>query len=115
MALLLAFGIWTYLPWTKPGAVDPHQAPFLNVPFLIIRTLGGQLLFFWLARKLVNTSLRTDAQLLKPHVAESLKPAYEKLSAGWRGDDPHHPWHGLRTRRRLARGLRGRRRPERCP
>ena len=84
MAVLLLFGIWTYLPWIHQ--VDPHQAPFLNVPFLYVRTLGGLLLFWWLARRMVRTALRPDAQLLKPYVAAPLKPAYEQLTAGWRGD-----------------------------
>ncbi|MGH7742180.1 MAG: hypothetical protein ACRENS_09170 [Candidatus Eiseniibacteriota bacterium] len=85
MAILLGAGIWSYLPWTRH--VDPRQAPFLNVPFLYIRTLGGLLLFWWLAGKLVRTSLRRDAWLLKDHVAAELKPAYEKLAAGWRGEE----------------------------
>jgi hypothetical protein len=85
MGLLLFAGIWTYLPWVKH--VDPRQAPFLNVPFLYIRTLGGMLLFWWLASKLVRTSLRRDAWLLKDHVAAELKPAYEKLAANWRGEE----------------------------
>ena len=42
MVVLLGGGIWTYLPWTSH--VEPRQAPFLNVPFLYIRTLGGLLL-----------------------------------------------------------------------
>jgi len=85
MAVLLFFGIWTYLPWTKH--VLPQQQPFLNVPFLYIRTLGGLLLFWWLARKLVREGLRPDLQLLKPHVAPELRPDYEKITANWRGDD----------------------------
>jgi Ni/Fe-hydrogenase subunit HybB-like protein len=85
MLVLLVGGIWSVLPWTQH--VNPRQAPYLNVPFLYIRTLGGILLFWWLANKLVKTSLRRDAHLLKPHVPESLKNAYEKLSANWRGDE----------------------------
>ena len=90
MTILLVAGIWTYLPWTKH--VDPRQAPFLNVPFLYIRTLGGIALFWWLASKMVRTSLRRDAWLLKDHVAPELKPAYEKLSANWRGEEAEVAW-----------------------
>jgi hypothetical protein len=87
MLVLLLAGIWTYLPWTRhPEVMLPHQAAFLNVPFLYVRTLVGLLLFWWLARKLVRVSLRPDAQLLKPHVAAELKPEYDKLTAGWQGD-----------------------------
>jgi hypothetical protein len=85
MVVLLVAGIWTYLPWI--GHVEPRQAPYLNVPFLVIRTLAGLLLFWWLARDVVRTSLRTDAHLLKNHVAAELKSRYEKLSDGWRGDE----------------------------
>ena len=90
MAILLFAGIWTYLPWTKH--VDPRQAPFLNVPFLYIRTLGGILLFWWLAAKLVRASLRRDAWLLKDHVAQELKPAYEKITANWKGEPAEIAW-----------------------
>jgi len=90
MVVLLVGGIWNLLPWTHH--VDPRQAPYLNVPFLYIRTLGGLLLFWWLASRLVKISLRADAQLLKPHVPESLKAAYEKLTAGWRGDEEEAKW-----------------------
>lgn len=85
MAVLLVAGIWTYLPWTKH--VEPRQAPFLNVPFLYGRTLGGLLLFWFLANKLVRVSLRRDANALKPYVDPALKPEYEKLSANWKGDE----------------------------
>jgi hypothetical protein len=43
-------------------------------------------LLWWLSRDLVRTSLRADAWLLKDHVDPTLKPDYEKLSQGWRGD-----------------------------
>lgn len=85
MVVLLAGGIWTYLPWTSH--VEPRQSPFLNVPFLYIRTLGGLLLFWWLSGKLVKASLRRDAQLLKPYVAPQLKAEYDKLTANWKGDE----------------------------
>src|SRR5436309_13566421 len=57
MLVLLVGGIWTYLPWTH--AVNPRQAPFLNVPFLYARTLIGLGLMWWLSRDLVRLSLRT--------------------------------------------------------
>lgn len=90
MAVLLIAGIWTYLPWTS--GVDPRQKPFLNVPFLYIRTLGGLFLFWFLARRLVRISLRPDARLLLDHVSPKLRPEYEKLSAGWRGDQAEKDW-----------------------
>ena len=85
MAVLLLFGIWTYLPWTRGGA-EPRVQAFLNVPFLYIRTLGGLLLFWWLARKQLRASMRSDLQLLKPHVPAELRPDYEKWTGNWKGD-----------------------------
>jgi hypothetical protein len=85
VALMLVAGVWTYLPWVKE--VEPRQAPYLNVPFLWIRALGGLALLWWLNRKLVALTLRTDAHLLRGHVPAELKPTYEKLAAGWKGDD----------------------------
>jgi Ni/Fe-hydrogenase subunit HybB-like protein len=84
LAILLFAGIWKYLPWVS--AVEPRIKPFLNVPFLYVRTLGGALLFWFLASKMVKVSLRRDAQLLKPYVAPELKADYEKLTANWKGD-----------------------------
>lgn len=87
MVVLLVAGIGTYLPWVRhPDVMLPRQATFLNVPFLYVRTLLGLLLFWWLARKLVRTSLRPDAQLLKAHVAPELKADYDRLTADWKGD-----------------------------
>ncbi len=91
MVLLLGAGIWTYLPWI--GNVEPRQTPFLNVPFLYIRTLGGLLLFTFLARKLVNASMRRDLHLLMPHVTPALKSAYEKVVGQWRGDEAEAKWY----------------------
>jgi len=88
--LMLAVGIWTYLPWTHH--VLPRQAPYLNVPFLWVRTVVGLGLLWWLIRDLVHVSLRTDAYLLKDHVAPELKPMYERLCEGWRGDEAEAKW-----------------------
>lgn len=90
MLILLVAGIWTYLPWIHH--VDDRQLPYLNVPFLYIRTLVGLGLLWWLSRDLVRTSLRTDAHLLRDHVGPELKPEYEKLAAGWRGDAAEEAW-----------------------
>jgi len=98
MVILLVAGIWTYLPWVKH--VEPRQAPFLNVPFLYIRTLLGLGLLWWLTRDLVRTSLRTDAYLLRNHVAPELKPDYEKLCEGWRGDQAEEAWQRDRLTKR---------------
>jgi hypothetical protein len=92
MTVLLAAGIWTYLPWTRGEFAGPHQKVFLNVPFLWIRTLGGLALFWWLARKLTLVSLRPDAKLLLPHVAAELRPDYEKIASQWKGDEPETAW-----------------------
>ncbi|HEY6195073.1 MAG TPA: hypothetical protein VI504_08530 [Candidatus Eisenbacteria bacterium] len=86
MAVLLIAGIWTYLPWI--GHVEPRQAPFLNVPFLYVRTLGGLFLFWMLANKLVRASLRRDLYLLTPHVTPALRSAYDKMVGQWYGDQP---------------------------
>ena len=91
MALLLGAGAHTYLPWI--GRVEPRQVPFLNLPFLWIRTLGGLALFTWLARKLVHASLRADLQALKPFVAPELKALYEKGTANWKGDQAEKDWY----------------------
>ena len=91
MALLLVAGIWTYLPWTKH--VDPRQTPFLNVPFLYVRTLGGLFLFWTLAKKLVHASLRRDLHLLSPYVAPNLRSAYDKVLGQWNGDAAEAAWY----------------------
>ena len=97
MAVLLVGGIWSYLPWVHH--VEPRQAPYLNVPFLYVRMLGGWGLLTWLSLDLAKISLRTDVHLLKDHVAPELRPQYEKLSQGWRGDEAEESW----QRHRLAR------------
>ena len=84
MVVLLGAGIWTYLPWIHH--VEPRQVPFLNVPFLYIRTLGGLALFTWLATKLTRTSLRPDLKLLMPYMEPRLKGVYENIVGAWRGD-----------------------------
>jgi Ni/Fe-hydrogenase subunit HybB-like protein len=98
MAVLLVAGASTLLPWVKH--VEPRQAPYLNLPFLYIRTLAGLGLLWWLSRDLVRISLRTDAHLLKNHVAPELKPQYEKLSEGWRGDEAEVAWQRDRLSKR---------------
>ena len=90
VVVMLVAGIWTYLPWVKH--VEPHQAPYLNVPFLYIRTLAGLGLLWWLSRNLVRTSLRPDAYKLKDYVAPELKASYEKLAANWKGDEAEAKW-----------------------
>ncbi len=85
MLVLLVAGIWTYLPWTR-GHVEPRLTPFLNVPFLFIRTLGGLALFWWLSNNLVKASLRRDLYLLAPHMKPELKAIYDKQVGQWRGD-----------------------------
>uniref|UniRef100_A0A832I2D6 Molybdopterin oxidoreductase n=1 Tax=Eiseniibacteriota bacterium TaxID=2212470 RepID=A0A832I2D6_UNCEI len=90
VALFLVFGAPSVFPWVQHP--DPRQAPYLNLPFLAARSLGGLLLFGWLARRMVAVSLRPDARALLPHVAPELKPAYEKLTEGWRGDAAEEAW-----------------------
>ena len=98
LIVLLVAGVGTYLPWTHD--VLPRLKPFLNLPFLYARTLLGVGLVWWLSRDLVRLSLRTDAHLLKDHVAPSLKAEYEKLSANWKGDEAEvaHQRHVLAMR-----------------
>lgn len=98
MLIFLIGGIGTYLPWVHHP--DPRQTPYLNVPFLYARTLIGLLLLWWLSRDLVRVSLRSDARLLKDHVDPELKPAYEKLAAGWRGDAEEEAWQRDRLSKR---------------
>jgi Ni/Fe-hydrogenase subunit HybB-like protein len=97
MLVLLVGGSSTYLPWVRH--VEPRQAAYLNLPFLYARTLIGLGLLWWLTRDLVRVSLRPDAYLLKNHVAPELRPLYERLSEGWRGDDAEAKW----QRDRLAK------------
>jgi hypothetical protein len=98
MVVMLGAGIWSYLPWIHH--VQPRMVPYLNVPFLVARTLIGLGLFTWLATDQARTSLRTDAHLLKDHVAPELRPAYEKMSAGWRGDAEEEAWQRDRLSKR---------------
>ncbi len=84
VVVMLLAGIWTYLPWTQH--VVERQRAWLNVPFLYIRTLVGLGGLALLVRQLVRASLRRDAWLLKDHVDPELRPAYEKLAEGWRGE-----------------------------
>lgn len=98
MLILLIAGSRTYLPWLTH--VEPRQAPYLNYPFLIIRTLVGLGLLWWLGRDIVRTSLRSDAHLLKNHVPPELKPQYDKLSEGWRGDQQEVDWQRSRLSKR---------------
>jgi hypothetical protein len=86
VAVMLAAGIWRYLPWTH-GPVLERQRPYLNVPFLYARTVVGFGLLWWLVRDLVRTSLRRDLHLLKDHVGPELRAEYEKLARDWRGDE----------------------------
>ncbi len=86
LVVMLAAGIWTYLPWTH-GPVVPRQRPFLNVPFLYARTLVGFGLLWWLVRDMVRTSLRRDLHLLQDHVAPELRAEYAKLTRDWKGDE----------------------------
>jgi Ni/Fe-hydrogenase subunit HybB-like protein len=90
MAVFLALGARAVFPWVEHP--DPRQAPYLNLPFLAIRTLGGLLLFWWLARRMVAISLRPDLHVLLPHVGPELRPGYEKLTAGWRGEAGEEAW-----------------------
>ncbi len=93
MALLLVvflFGATVVLPWVRQPI--PAKAAYLNLPFLFVRTFAGFALLWWLRRAIVRTSMRTDAYLLKDHVTSELRPYYEKLSAGWRGNDAEEAW-----------------------
>ena len=98
MVVLLLAGSRTYLPWLTH--VEPRQAAYLNLPFLWIRTLLGLGLMWWLTRDLVRVSLRTDVRLLSSHVAPELKPQYDRLAEGWRGDDQEVAWQRDRLSKR---------------
>jgi hypothetical protein len=98
VVLMLVAGIWTYLPWTH--VVLARQRPYLNVPFLYIRTILGLALVWWLVRDQARVNLRTDAYLLKDHVSPELKAEYEKLSDGWRGDEAEIAWQRDRLSKR---------------
>jgi hypothetical protein len=95
--VLLAAGLGHYLPWTRGGVLE-RQRPYLNVPFLVARTLVGLGLLWWLVSDMVRTSLRRDVYLLREHVEARLRPAYERLARGWRGDEAEE----RRERDRLA-------------
>jgi hypothetical protein len=97
MLVLLVAGIWTYLPWTHH--VLARQAPFLNVPFLFIRTLGGLALFTWLANKLVNNC---EA---RPPPSARTEPALRECTARrWASGTATRPRRRrIRTRSRTCR------------
>lgn len=96
--ILLFVGSRAYLPWLTH--VEPRQAAYLNYPFLIARTLIGLGILWWLGRDVARISLRSDAQLLKNHVAPELKPQYEKLAEGWRGEQQEIDWQRSRLSKR---------------
>lgn len=98
LAVVMVAGLRQYWPWATH--VEPRQAAYLNVPFFYLRTLAGQALLLWLTRDLVRTSLRSDAHLLKDHVAPELRADYERLSANWRGDEAEENWQRHRLSRR---------------
>jgi len=98
LAVVAIAGLKQYWPWVDH--VEARQAPYLNVPFFYLRTLAGQLLLLWLSRDLVRTSLRSDAHLLKDHVAPELRADYERLSANWRGDEAEETWQRHRLSQR---------------
>src|SRR5204863_8152760 len=98
MVVLLVAGAGTYLPWIHH--VEPRQAPYLNLPFLFIRTLLGLGLLWWLMRDQARISLRTDAHLLKDFVTPELRSSYEKLAVGWRGDAAEEAWQRDRLSKR---------------
>jgi len=98
MLVLLVAGSHAVLPWATQ--VEQRQAPYLNLPFLWVRTLAGLGLLWWLSRDLVRTSLRTDAYLLRDHVAPELKPQYERLAEGWRGEAGEIEWQRDRLSKR---------------
>jgi len=77
--ILLFAGSHTYLPWLTH--VEPRQAPYLNFPFLVVRTVVALGALWWLSRDVARTSLRSDAYLLKNHVAPELKPTYAEAFA----------------------------------
>jgi len=91
-------GLKQYWPWASH--VEARQAAYLNAPFFYLRTLAGQALLLWLTRDLVRTSLRSDAHLLKDHVAPELRADYERLSANWRGDEAEEVWQRHRLSQR---------------
>ncbi len=97
LLVMLAAGIWTYLPWTH-ALVQPRQRAYLNVPFLYARTLVGFGLLWWLVRDMVRGSLRRDVRLLMDHVSPALRGEYEKLTRDWKGDEAE----ARRERDRLA-------------
>ncbi|HVP14332.1 MAG TPA: hypothetical protein VMS88_02240 [Terriglobales bacterium] len=85
LVVMLAIGIWRYLPWTH-GLQQPRQAPFLNVPFLYMRTLAGFGLLWWLVHDMVRASLRRDLHLLRDRVSPELRTEYDRLAGNWTTD-----------------------------
>jgi Ni/Fe-hydrogenase subunit HybB-like protein len=86
LVVLLAAGLGRYLPWVHAGVLA-RQRPYLNVPFLVTRTLVGLGGLWWLVRDMVRTSLRRDLHLLRDHVGPELRAHYEKLTRDWQGDE----------------------------
>lgn len=86
--------IW---PWVEHPLHNGKEA-WLNLPFLIARTLFGLTLLFGVSLTFAYTALRPDMGLMRDRVPERLRPVHDWFARNWRGQEAEE----LHAHRRLA-------------
>jgi hypothetical protein len=72
-------------PWVNEPV--PGKEVWLNVPFLVIRTLVLLAVLFGLSIVFARAALRPDAGLLRERMSGSLAALYARMTAGWQGQE----------------------------
>jgi hypothetical protein len=93
----------SYFPWIEEMAHDPvlqAKAAYLNVPFLVTRSLVGPLVLFGLALYYVYLVVRPDMGLVDPQGLDAGQRSWrERLMTGWAGQTTEE----ARSTERVAR------------
>lgn len=93
----LLFGAGHYIfPWID-HPIEGKDV-WLNEPFLAARTLLGLAILFGLSLTFAYTALRPDLGLMRSSVQQRLRPMYDRLTRGWRGQEVEE----LHAHRRLT-------------
>jgi hypothetical protein len=88
-AFLLSLPLYAVMERLWPWVEHPveQKAAYLNPAFFTVRGIAGMLILFTLSLVFVSLSLRPEAGLLRGRASGWRRRLYERLSAGWRGDD----------------------------